>query len=127
MRDSQRSKIYKAENAAAECYDPSPLLSWPEVERFTKKVCVAENFMCPKIGHGQGARRAFCAPSRIVLPKWARQKWVILHELAHWMTRRELPHHGELFLRVYLRLVNKYMGSLEAKILIMALNQYGVK
>ena len=127
MRDQQRSKIYAAERAAAMCYDPAPLMSWSEVERFVSKVCRAEKYIPPKIGHGQGARRAFCKGHRIVLPRWARQKWVILHELSHWMTRQAKIAHGEQFLRVYLHLINRYIGQVEAQIMVMALNQYRVK
>ncbi len=125
-RDNQRSRLYAAERAAWACYDPEPEMSWPEVKKFVFKVCHNLKQDVPLLGQGQGARRAFVSfgGSRMVLPRWARKKTVILHELAHIISP---DHHGPIFAKNYVSLIKRFIGSTEAAIMRMAYKQYRVK
>ena len=126
IRDTWRARVYRAENAAFACYDQAPRMSWPEVERFVAKVCKAEKRNAPRLGHGQGAKRPIAFSNRIVLPKFARKRVIILHELAHYFTPPPASWHGEDWAGMYFYLISKYIGETEAKVMSMAFNQFGV-
>lgn len=122
-RDSQRSKLYKAEAVLKPFAKPLP--SVKDVERFTRYVWslgrVQQAFPqiaisgTPKIKDGRGRRRA-CAfgGHAIAIPLWARDSHIVLHELAHIVTRRKFgagpPGHGWEFCETYLRLTLYVLG-----------------
>lgn len=66
---------------------------------------------------GHGARRAFASGrGTITLPRWARNRAVMLHELSHLVVsleyrRSECAFHGWQFCQVYLNLVRSVMGQ----------------
>lgn len=71
----------------------------------------------------------------IWLNKWARQKWVVIHELAHVVDRNEngrpraIWHqgHGWQFAAIYLRLVGTAFGYGAEKALRASFKEHGVK
>ncbi len=62
-----------------------------------------------------GAKRFTVRPRVFVkAPHWARKDHLLLHELAHCVTlamRTEIASHGREFVRVYLRLVRRFVGE----------------
>jgi putative metallohydrolase (TIGR04338 family) len=101
----------------------------------------------PLVGDGR-ARRSACWDADeyvIKLPKWARTEWVILHEMAHWITDRatvpradgrglwirqydpEHAAHGKEFAAVYLELVRLQLGAEATKALKAAYKANRVK
>ena len=128
-RDSQRSKVYAAENEAFRAYSPKnsepTLPRVKDCERFVKKVFASKRVKAafpratreiwgvPRIEDGRGCRAARGGYSFLVLPRWARRDWVVLHEIAHTITGREVgdvPAHGWQYCTVYLRLVLYVLG-----------------
>lgn len=121
MRDSQRSKVYRAE---------SVIISGAE-ERF-RQVADIQSYVdrlvgsawfrrrWPRVGKvevrpGYGARRALATFNIIKLPLWSRSQAVILHELAHvcvnYTDGFEYPAHGREFCSTFLALVRHELGD----------------
>lgn len=134
MRDSQRSKVYKAEREVwdiAQKFDNMDqtkryvqvvldILDLPELKRY--KVYV---------GDGRARRSAGGNARGIYLPKWARTPWVILHELAHTLTARQhvfkgIQHHWP-WASNYLMLVTKILGEGAGKRLKEAFKKHRVR
>lgn len=67
-----------------------------------------------RVTDGRGHRRAVCYGNDIALPRWARTKAVLCHEVAHSFTD---DHHGPEFCRTYIRLVSHFVGVDAAKAL----------
>lgn len=115
-RDAQRSKVYAAERRA-----------FPDFERdmLTKEEC--KNFVdrlmeSPWVVNRWGrrkvwvefreSRRASGSPlGWIRLPSWARNPWVILHEIAHVVAPAADEGHGAEYCSVYLDLIRHRMGG----------------
>lgn len=103
MRDFQRSKVYKWEKEQ---------FSWDDTE-LTLSQCqllvneILSDILCTD---GRGRRRgaAFVSSRRIALPKYARKKWYVLHECAHFLGRDK---HGPQFVGQYCKLLAKYYES----------------
>jgi putative metallohydrolase (TIGR04338 family) len=121
-RDSQRGKLYRCEGVlrhAGETHE-----SVQDVEKFLRYVWSlkrvrdafpkATSWDPPGIHHGGGRQNAAADSFRLFLPKWARRTNIILHELAHTITRREyglgVAGHGWQFCAAYLSLVLYVMG-----------------
>lgn len=133
MRDTQRKRVYDAENAA---FPDNPKEGQPthpavkDVEVFVKKVWSSKRVQnawpiatgsftnLPRVKDGRGCRKASAHGTwAISMPMWSRREWVILHELAHIITTREnfwpkdkVASHGWEFCEIYLKLVLYIMG-----------------
>jgi putative metallohydrolase (TIGR04338 family) len=59
---------------------------------------------------GRGTRWARGGSGRLILPYWARTRWVILHELSHVVAGSNAKH-GWLFCAVFLELITMYLGE----------------
>ncbi len=82
-----------------------------------------------KVRDGRG-RRSACANSddvSIALPRWARSKPVILHELAHLAVPDHVAAHGEEFAAAFVVLVREFMGVEDARRLITAFKDLRVR
>jgi putative metallohydrolase (TIGR04338 family) len=121
LRDSQRSKVYKAEGVIHYPAKGKRYESMSEVTAYVERVCDSKfwkklNGYYVKVEDGRG-RRTACASDwgTINLPKWARQDSVILHELAHTLVNFDyhnpVPSHGKEFAKMYLILVKRFMGK----------------
>lgn len=134
LRDNQRSRLYAAERAAFDHAGTKPdFQSTDECYEYLQKVISGKVFQrhypyvkdwTIVIRAGQGSRKASASRVQsgwdefhcITLPKWARRKAVILHELAHHINdveSRNKPYatHGWEFAAIFLDLVQKGMGK----------------
>lgn len=127
-RDSQRSKVYKAENTAFAnlAIANERHNSVQNIQRFLNYIYslkrVQDSFPAARLGEwsvnvkdGRGRRRTACADVRMInMPGFSRISWVICHELSHTITIRELGSrvagHGWQFCANYLRLVLLVLG-----------------
>ena len=127
-RDSQRSRVYRAEEEAFG-FCVAPLLSFSE--------CVDQVHLAferyfpgsqvPLVADGRGRRRACGSPSRISIPRWSRRRWIVLHEIAHATIPPGAAWHGPEFAGCYLRLVRRFMGAEAAARLRAAYKSHRVK
>ncbi len=78
------------------------------------------------IKDGRGTRIARGGYGTINLPRWARSKPIILHELAHNLAGARARHHWP-FNRAYIDLVAVFIGKEEAKRLEKCLKEAGCK
>lgn len=135
MRDFQRSAVYAWERAAArrfgfEMY--AEIMSLDEIEAFMKRVWPKERGRYGLARHRRpdlrrvhwGQRKALSHSGAISLPKWARNPWVILHEMAHELTKGDA--HGPRFVGVLVGLASRWMG-LDPDELLMHAEEHGVK
>lgn len=97
LRDTQRGKLYKAERVAHETAPGKPLATVKDIERYlknkvsgratlTRRYGIACDFeVWPvAVGDGRGTRRALAhGTTKITIPGWARNEWIVLHEIAH--------------------------------------------
>lgn len=128
VRDFQQSKVYRAErviDVGSTAREPEfPTVA--DCERFVAKVLGSRTFV-RRWGNGRRiaiedgrGRRSACAwgdsiaASVISLPRWARTRASILHEIAHTIVH---DGHGPLFARTYLELVRLFIGPMEANAL----------
>lgn len=135
-RDMQRSKLYKAEQAALGGFDTKPdFVDLDECERYVRKIESSERMIgagWPRgrktnVSCGKGARSATSFGGRIDLPRTMRRRWVIIHEMAHELRnyqrrveaqreylagqRRPKPApHGWEFAATYLQMVLWFLG-----------------
>jgi putative metallohydrolase (TIGR04338 family) len=124
-RDTQRKRVYTAEHVLERFKKPLPTVA--DVERFVAKVhdahTVKTNYtngvaLMTHVKDGRGCRSARSRGGVIVIPLWARNDWVVLHELAHELTSRSIAYrgmglraaHGWQFCSTYLDLVLWFMG-----------------
>jgi len=141
IRDMQKAKLYRAEREAFTGYDPACVRfetmkelddyingkvlqsSWwrtyeikgtGQHSQNRKRVAHPISRVTKmRISDGRGTRIARGGGSWMNMPKWARSKWVILHEIAH-NIQFEDPGHGWQFAAIYLDMVGRFIGS-EAK------------
>lgn len=144
-RDSQRSKLYRAERKALEGLPCDELrgLSVEECQGVIDDIVLSRwwerrygpMFTPPRVKAGQGARWATARHHEhtIVLPLWARKQWVIVHELAHYAVRaplspyKDVASHGPEFAKEYLALVKRWIGADEAQKLKASFKEHRVK
>ena len=115
-------KILAAEPVFCVCFENAVKHIGPEKlspKCFTRSITVTD---------GRGTRAAYGYPSqkRISLPKWARSKIVILHEVAHIISPEE-PAHGRGFCRLLCDMVQRFIGKQEADTLRGSFKKYRVK
>lgn len=132
--DSQRSKVYKAEDASK--VRGQQFASMDEVTAYVRDLCRDPKFKAyaPRVAaatyefhNGGGARRATCTTwgigagrmgrpyVRLMFPKWSRYEEVVLHEMAHAVSDERHGHsaaaHGRGFTESLLWLVRLRMGA----------------
>ena len=143
-RDSQRSKLYRAEHEAfGEAWSKNGHFTLPQAEAYVKRVWrskfVQNKFPLTVINHvprvtdGRGRRKAAGSISHIKLPRWARTKPVILHEIAHALSVADREAHGPMaahgwqFARRFIVLVQRFLGKEEARKLKTAFRKHRVR
>jgi len=121
-RDNQRAKLYRADDALKPFACPLPTVK--DVEGYTAKVWASKRVQAaypkatrdrePTVKDGRGTRIARGGRYSINIPLWARNEAVVLHELAHTVTRRTygpyVAGHGWEFCSVFLTIVLYMMG-----------------
>jgi putative metallohydrolase (TIGR04338 family) len=137
-RDSQRSRVYRAETPVTGRRLPTLDDCAAFVDEVVGSLWWALRFPehgladVPKLRPGQGARQAFYRedPGRptITLPRRYRTSGVVLHELAHWALRdaHDLPVHGRTFTRVLLDATVEFGGAGRAERLQTGYIDHGV-
>lgn len=138
MRDSQMTKLYKAENEAYPL-DSLKKLSNKECTDFVNKIKSSgyyntqEGFKLVRVTFPKGDN--LCAmwdpyDNRLTLPPWAKCKFVILHELSHALCDSiytDIADHGKEFCTVFLNMVHCYMSKAKAEVLEEVFTKRGVK
>lgn len=121
-RDSQRAKVYRAEEVLE-----SFAVSLPEIkdiEGYVQRVWASKRVQAafafpnlmnvPRVHDGRGRRRPAANASMIKMPRWCRNTHIVLHELAHVIAichhGRGVAWHGWQYCSVYLKLVLCVMG-----------------
>ena len=118
-RDNQRSRVYAWERKATKWFADRPLMkSLEEVEEWMRPIWRAERgrvglakYRVPELSRNLWGQRSASAGHDHVLklPKWARNPWVVLHEMAHRLTPNDEPH-GPRFVGVLIGLVARHDG-----------------
>lgn len=138
-RDSQKSKVYAWEDAAyhrhahRSIYEPE-YRTLEECEAFATPVWRCER---GRMGHaskaaptierpawGASSARASRAMHALRLPRWARNRWVILHEMAHLLAVGD--RHGPRFVGCLIGLACRHLG-MDANLLMQMADEFGVK
>ena len=146
-RDQQRSRVYAWEKAASSKltrmldgqvsvhrHHDSEFESVAQCSDFLAPIWLAERgrygrarVPMPKIERPSWGQRSALAhwDHRITLPKWARNRWVILHESAHRLTPGDEAH-GPRFVGVLIGLLARH-GGYDANELMATADEAGVK
>lgn len=128
-RDSQRSRVYAAENSVFQFGQtiPDDLLQ-ATLNDILDKRAVRSRFGPRQISveRGRSGARAF-GSYRISMGVQARNEWVLCHELAHCLTTRNFAAHGPQFCGVYLFLLEIVISKDAADRLKAAFAEGGVK
>lgn len=121
-RDSQKSKLYKAEGVL----DPISrrLETIPEIQAFLTRVLTKATVQRRygeylqgeiKVRDGRGASIARGGAHYIKMPKWSRCEHIVLHEIAHTIcTRRhgsDVAAHGREYAAIYLDMIRFGMSA----------------
>lgn len=136
MRDSQRSAVYKWERAVVRSHvEAQPAGAKPRYDLLATmelqdcEALVAEVFRdyraiqsLPVVRDGRGARYARGSLYLISLPRWARTRPIVLHEIAHALEPAG-PSHGPCFARLLLDLLCRYAGVDKAKARALGVHQ----
>lgn len=135
-RDSQRSAVYDWERALDGVEMFREMMTLDEVGEMVKKVWRSErgryglantrDLEIRRVHWGQSRALAFGAS--VSYPKWARNPWVVLHEIAHCLNRRAegQASHGPRFVGILIGLACRHMG-LDRDHLVRAAEEMGVK
>lgn len=154
-RDSQKSKLYRAERHAFLSGDMAffqhDLHAFPDLKAcrlFALRVVQSKTvrrwwphttrITDVYVGPGKGARIArgsydwSRSEARLKLPRWSRNKPIILHELAHSISEvnagpGQRPAHGREFAGILLKLVGLFIGREAKKRLLAAYKKYQVR
>jgi hypothetical protein len=114
-RDSQRSKVYASERAAFK----RQILDFEEIEAMLGLILGSSyfrrNFGTMKVTLQRGRNAGWANPwtRTISLGVYGRQRWLLLHELAHIIvnTSPTAAWHGWEFCEVYLNLIHRFLGK----------------
>lgn len=140
-RDTQKSRCYAWERAANKellgrsLYESEPGFEALEAcEAFLNPIWRAERGRVglakappPTLSRNLWGQRSASATGHheLKLPKWARSRWVMLHELAHRLTPADAGHGGR-FVGVLIGLLARHVG-LDADRLMRLADEHGLK
>lgn len=109
-RDYQRSRVYKWERAALPDFSDRSL-SLEQCGQLALTVARTFRRRAPRIHDGRGHRNAVSYGGCIALPRWARTRPVVLHEMAHELVKgNDLASHGPEFVGTYIALLHRFHG-----------------
>lgn len=125
MRDTQKSRLYAADDVLRKYAKPMPEIR--DMEAFVKRVMTSKRVQAsyptafamfrhmPVVKDGRGRTSAGGWSGGITMPLWSRKTDVVIHELAHCIAARNwgsgrIAGHGWQFCSVYLRLVLLFIG-----------------
>jgi hypothetical protein len=110
-RDNQRAACYRWEQSLRPQY-PQPNIELGGATVLVDIISRDYGITAPRVMDGRGRRSACYSPRMhaIKLPRWARTKFVVCHEMAHAICGREGGWHGPRFARTLLSLWVQYAG-----------------
>jgi len=132
-RDSQRAKLYRAEQSRPQGRRFATL---PQCQHYVDSVLrspwwrgVHPDIETVRVKDGRGRRSAAAwhQAREIALPRHARSELTILHELAHLVTPPTFAGHGPEFAATYLDLVGRFMPPPAAEDLRTAFREHRVR
>jgi putative metallohydrolase (TIGR04338 family) len=141
-KDMQRQKLYNAENECFGAHDGKTYTPYaigefdmPAVEAFVQSVTDSKYVRRKygtykiKLKDGRGCRMARGGPHTmtLTLPRWARYRWVVLHEIAHVLAPISPPPHSWQFAAIYLDLVRHFLGKDDEARLKQCFRKYKVR
>lgn len=131
MRDTQKSRVYAAERAAAGVDHWVQTIPNGELQGWVDNVLARRGVQarwgrCDIDVVLKRGGSAYSWGGRITLPKGARNPWVVLHEIAHELTRATRSH-GPEFAGVYLYLVRTVIGDDAGKAILAAYREHRVR
>ena len=120
MKDFQRSKLYKWEELEYGWDDT--ILSLEECQSYCNTLIKGVT-----VTDGRG-RRTPCAKTHflrreIALPRFARKKWIVIHEVAHFLTHDK---HGPKYVRAYIDILAREYGR-SIELLVASATEYGLE
>lgn len=133
-RDRQRSRVYAWERQCQGALLRKETMTLVEVEAFASKVWLAERarygrgrMAVPAVRHGAGQRRALANTGKhmISMPKFSRNPYYVLHELAHLLTP-DNEAHGPRFVGVVIGLAARWLNQ-DARALLQQAEAIGVR
>lgn len=131
-RDSQKSKVYRAENAARTIVGDKAITdriaAWAFVEKVERDAWFRRTYgrWRFRISDGRGTRIARGGGGWLNLPRWSRTPMVMLHEIAHNVAPYAC-HHDWRYCAIYLRLVRHFMGREVHDVLRAQFREHGVR
>lgn len=139
QRDSQRQKLYNAEQVVRPVHqgkrfetveEISAYLETARQHKWWKTQFGAFPYQPFRVRPGFGARHAHGGGTTITLPIWARTELVIWHEIAHCITQWKYPSraaHGREYAQIFLSLIRHYLGQAAHDALKAAFRTYHVR
>ena len=142
MKDSQKSKVYKAESRLRRAKIEGKVFNnIPEIDRWVNSTVLHSPWFKKQFPRGPsqltvlGKRGswAFGSTTKLQLPQWAWTKLTVLHELTHgtvWnncINSWAIPHHGWQFTKTFLQLIQHFMGKAYADLLKMEYRELKVR
>jgi putative metallohydrolase (TIGR04338 family) len=143
VRDTQRGKVYKAEEHLPEALKGPKFETLADCQAYYDHITQSRWWKARAIEtpiflrDGRGTRTASAysnwAGGYINLPRWSRYQIVMLHELAHILNNRSRQHgadrrpHGAGFVRAFLDLVGRWIGPNMARVLRESMLEHGVR
>lgn len=126
-RDSQRSKVYKAERESgifksSYRFDNREAMSIEECQQYVDKIISSKYVQRTwnlrgnervSVVVGRGGGMAYNSPfgaGHISLGVWARQEAIVIHEVAHLLAGDRARHNWQ-FCETYLKLIRHFMGK----------------
>lgn len=115
-RDTMCKRVYEAEDALSECWHQP--MEWPAVEEFVAKVNRSRwvrarwsQQVVPVAERRTRVSATAWSDGRIVLPPFAWNRLIVLHEVAHVFTwHSQYAARGPEFCGIYLVLVDHFIG-----------------
>lgn len=138
-RDSQRSRVYRAETPLGGRRLPDLADCAGFADEVVGSLWWAARFpthdlgRVPRLRPGNGARQAFYREDpegpTITLPRRYRTAAVVIHELVHWVLgdAHDLPNHGRTFTRLLLDATDEFMGATKRELLAAGYAQHQVR
>ena len=113
LRDFQRAKFYRFEEAVIQRHPLNHLLSLDQCRALAHKYNAT---VLVKDGRGRRHAGASYEDNLITLPRWSRQTTIVLHEVAHTLVDSQYyPHHGAEFVGVLIGLLShELVGTVES-------------
>lgn len=133
-RDSRRQNLYNAQSMAKESVSIDTFESLKDTAQFVGDILQRAWWQrryrlgMVTLKPGYGAKRGKAHPPRtLVLPRYARTEWSVLHELIHLVVPRPHAGHGRLYCARFLEIVGWHFGDEAEEALKSAYRDQNVK